>query len=259
MKRLFVVTHPEATHHVDGLVGGWFDSALTERGLRDAGRIAETLRSDFGLGSADSADAGSSPSDRGGADGSGGTGGASGTIAEAGLRIVSSDLLRTRQTAEVIADALGVPVELDAGLREKSYGAAERRLQSWLDERFITPPAVGERMDHDEGIEGAETKLEWFTRVYASMDRLVNGTADDTDDAAGQATPGGVDDLVIVTHGGTATPVIASWMRIPLSACAYAAFRVRSGSISLLTEDDRFHNRSLTVLGHLPDSQRRRR
>ena len=232
MKRLFVVTHPEATHHVDGLVGGWFDSALTERGLRDAGRIAETLRSDFGLGSVDGAGDGARPS--------------------AGVRIVSSDLLRTRQTAEVIADALGVPVELERGLREKSYGVAEGRPQSWLDERFITPPSVGERMDHDEGIEGAETKLEWFTRVYASMERLVNGTADDTDDAAGQAAPGGVDDLVIVTHGGSATPVIASWMRIPLTACAYAAFRVRSGSISLLTEDDHFHNRSLTVLGQLP-------
>ena len=243
MKRLFVVTHPEATHHVDGLVGGWFDSALTERGLRDAGRIAETLRSDFGLGSADSADAGSSPRDRGGADGSGGTGGASGTIAEAGLRIVSSDLLRTRQTAEVIAEALGVPVELDAGLREKSYGAAERRLQSWLDERFITPPAVGERMDHDEGIEGAETKLEWFTRVYAAMERLEESSA---------AAAEGSLDLVIVTHGGSATPVIASWMRIPLTACAYAAFRVGSGSITVLTEDDHFHNRSLTVLGQLP-------
>lgn len=223
MKRLFVVTHPEATHHVDGLVGGWFDSALTERGLRDAGRIAETLRSDFGLGSVDGAGDGARPS--------------------AGVRIVSSDLLRTRQTAEVIAEALGVPVELERGLREKSYGVAEGRPQSWLDERFITPPPDGERMDHDEGIDGSETKLEWFTRVYAAMERLEESTAAAAEDSL---------DLVIVTHGGTATPVIASWMRIPLTACAYAAFRVGSGSITVLTEDDHFHNRSLTVLGQLP-------
>ena len=223
MKRLFVVTHPEATHHVDGLVGGWFDSALTERGLRDAGRIAETLRSDFGLGSVDGAGDGARPS--------------------AGVRIVSSDLLRTRQTAEVIAEALGVPVELERGLREKSYGVAEGRPQSWLDERFITPPPDGERMDHDEGIDGSETKLEWFTRVYAAMERLEESTAAAAEDSL---------DLVIVTHGGSATPVIASWMRIPLTACAYAAFRVGSGSITVLTEDDHFHNRSLTVLGQLP-------
>ena len=28
VKCLFVVTHPEATHHVEGLVGGWHDSTL---------------------------------------------------------------------------------------------------------------------------------------------------------------------------------------------------------------------------------------
>ncbi len=223
MKRLFVVTHPEATHHVDGLVGGWFDSALTERGLHAAERIAKSLQSDFGLGSVDGAGDGARPS--------------------AGVRIVSSDLLRTRQTAEVIADALGVPVELERGLREKSYGVAEGRPQSWLDERFITPPSVGERMDHDEGIDGSETKLEWFTRVYAAMERLEESTAAAAEDSL---------DLVIVTHGGSATPVIASWMRIPLTACACAAFRVGSGSITVLTEDDHFYNRSLTVLGQLP-------
>ena len=205
MKRLFVVTHPEATHHVDGLVGGWFGSALTERGLHAAERIAKSLQSDFGLGSVDGAGDGARPS--------------------AGVRIVSSDLLRTRQTAEVIADALGVPVELERGLREKSYGVAEGRPQSWLDERFITPPSVGERMDHDEGIDGSETKLEWFTRVYAAMERLEESTAAAAEDSL---------DLVIVTHGGSATPVIASWMRIPLTACAYVAFRVGSGSITVL-------------------------
>ncbi|HIW91182.1 MAG TPA: histidine phosphatase family protein [Candidatus Corynebacterium avicola] len=216
------MTHPEATHHVDGQVGDWFDSALTERGLSDATRIAKSLREDLGVGAGDG-------------DGQG-----------TGVRIISSDLLRIRQTAEVTSDALGVPVELETGLREKSYGVVEGRPQSRLDERFITPPAVGERMDHDEGIEGAETKLEWFTRVYAAMNRF-----EEAENTANTAS-----DLVIVTHGGTATPVIASWMRIPLEACDYAAFRVSSGSISVLTEDDHFHNRSLTVLGLLPGRYR---
>ena len=43
MPSLYVVTHPEATHHVDGLVGGWFDSDLTGHGRAHAGRIAEAL------------------------------------------------------------------------------------------------------------------------------------------------------------------------------------------------------------------------
>ena len=46
----------------------------------------------------------------------------------AGRRIAavhSSDLLRAHRTAEVIGTALGLPVHLDPGLREQSYGTLE--------------------------------------------------------------------------------------------------------------------------------------
>ncbi|MFV8247192.1 histidine phosphatase family protein [Mycolicibacterium peregrinum] len=43
-RKLYVVTHPEAGHHVEGLVGGWYDSDLTAKGLRDAHSVAEALR-----------------------------------------------------------------------------------------------------------------------------------------------------------------------------------------------------------------------
>jgi probable phosphoglycerate mutase len=39
----------------------------------------------------------------------------------------SSDLLRARQTAATVGAALGLPVHLDAGLREQSYGDLEGR------------------------------------------------------------------------------------------------------------------------------------
>ena len=38
--RVVIVSHTEATHHVDGLVGGWFDSELTMRGREHARRVA---------------------------------------------------------------------------------------------------------------------------------------------------------------------------------------------------------------------------
>lgn len=48
MRSIYVVTHPEATHHVDGLVGGWYDSELTDRGVRQAGAIADVLADRLG-------------------------------------------------------------------------------------------------------------------------------------------------------------------------------------------------------------------
>ncbi len=29
MRRIYVITHPEATHHVENRVGGWYDSDLS--------------------------------------------------------------------------------------------------------------------------------------------------------------------------------------------------------------------------------------
>ncbi|HIY64887.1 MAG TPA: histidine phosphatase family protein [Candidatus Agrococcus pullicola] len=202
MQHVLVVTHPEATHHVDGLVGGWFDGPLTERGLYEAGQIAKRIRHVV-------------PHD-------------------AESRIVASDLLRTRQTADAIGAELDAHPMFDAGLREKSYGDAEGRPQRWLSERFIHPPRIGDRLHHDEGIDNGETKLEWIERVYAAVETV-------------EETP--ADFRIIVTHAGTANWVIAAWMRIPVQGCSYAAFNIPSGSITMLREDDVFHNRTLVDLG----------
>ena len=201
MRSVHVVTHPEATHHVERRVGGWHDSELTPTGLETAGAIAGSLRARIAAGS--------------------------------DVEIHASDLLRTRQTAQAIGDVLHVPVSLDSDLREKSYGQAEGRPQAWLDERFVPPPVVGERMRHDEGLPGAETKWDAASRVYAAMDRILARE---------------VEHQVIVTHGFAATFAIAAWIRMPLEAAGYVSFGVSSGSITELREDDFFHNRTIVRL-----------
>lgn len=201
MRRLYVVTHPEATHHVEGRVGGWFDSRLTARGHTHAAAIASRLRELI--------------------------------PASATVELYSSDLRRAVETATPIARRFGVAAALVPGLREKSYGVAGGRPQSWLDARFVPPPATGERLDHDEGIEGAETKLAWVTRVYRAVDRIRSGAAEQQ---------------VAVTHGGSLSWVVGAWIGLPAEACAYASFRASAGSITVLQEDDRFHNRTLHTL-----------
>ncbi|WP_434739482.1 histidine phosphatase family protein [Micromonospora sp. SH-82] len=201
MRELYVVTHPEATHHVDGLVGGWYDSDLTDRGAAHAERIAAAL---------------------------------AGRLSEAGVvDVFSSDLLRARRTAEILGQRLGVGVVLDPDLREKSYGEAGGRPQAWLDERFVPPPAVGERMRHDEGIPGAETKWELAVRTYAAVHRILRS------EAVHQ---------VVVTHGGTATFVLAAWIGMPVDAAGSVGCRFTPGGITVLREDDHFHNRWIVRL-----------
>jgi probable phosphoglycerate mutase len=207
MRELFLVTHPEATHHVEGRVGGWHDSALTPRGLAHADRIASALA----------------------------------VRVPAGTPILTSDLRRTRQTADAIAARVGGRPVAMPELREKSYGEGEGQPDAWFRERFIPPPAHGERMHHDEGLAGAETKAEWVARVYRGMDAVMADPAPHR---------------VIVTHGGSGTFVVARWIGMPLTALDVVAFRLPAGSITHLVEDDVFHNRAVATLGetaHLVD------
>lgn len=207
MREVFVITHPEATHHIEGRVGGWFDSDLTDRGRRHAHNIAAALSSRV----------------------------------PRGARIYSSDLRRTRQTAAPIAVTLGSDVRMLTELREKSYGAGEGQTQEWFRQRFVPPPAEGERMDHDEGLADAETKASWVRRIYAGMDTVMVDPAPTK---------------VVVTHGGSATFVIAHWLGVPLTALDVISFRLDPGSITHLREDDCFHNHSVMTLNethHLLD------
>jgi len=201
VRTVLVVVHPEATHHVEGIVGGWYDSDLTAVGLRDAESAAVAVRNAI-------------PGD-------------------AQVDVVSSDLIRCRRTAEAIATPLGVTPSFDRRLREKSYGIAGGRPQSWLDRRFVPPPPTGERMHHDEGVDGAETKAAFAERVYAAVDDVLSRP---------------VQWQVIVTHGFALTYVVAAWIGMPVEALGYVAFRAGPGSITTLHEDDHFHNRSVVTL-----------
>jgi probable phosphoglycerate mutase len=139
MKDIYVIVHTESIHHVEGKVGGWFDTGLTDRGRAQARATAARL--------ADLLD--SEPA-----------------------AITSSDLLRAKETAEAIAAQLECPLKLTPDLRELSYGIAEGQPQSWLDERFEVAPDYN-RLDH-RSVEGAETKREFLTRIYHAVDDVVS-------------------------------------------------------------------------------------
>jgi len=140
---VYVVTHTEATHHVERRVGGWYDSELTPWGRRQAESVAAELRARL----------------------------------TATPRVFSSDLKRALQTAAPIAEAFAAGASSDPDLREASCGVAEGKPGSWLDERIALPPRDGNRLDH-RICEGAETRREVATRVYRFVDRLFQATAD---------------------------------------------------------------------------------
>lgn len=201
VRTVHVVVHPEATHHVDRLVGGWYDSDLTPAGVRDAAAIARALRRTVPR--------------------------------EVTPELFTSDLVRARRTANAIAETFDIVATADRRLREKSYGVADGRPQQWLDSRFRPPPAVGDRMSHNEGVAGAETKMTFAMRIYAVMDEILVRPCQHQ---------------VIVTHGFALTFVLAAWVGMPLASLDYMNVKAAPASITTLREDDFFHNRQLVEL-----------
>lgn len=200
MQTLYVVTHPQSVHHVEGRVGGWYDTPLTDLGRRQAEAIANRL--------ADLC-AGQSPS------------------------LVSSDLLRCHETAEIIGRHLSLAPSLTPNLREMSCGVAEGQPQAWLSARRLPVPEEG-GLDDTGGIEGAETRRQTGTRIYRAMDEILAEQADCH---------------IIVTHAFALTFVIAWWIGMPIESLGRVNFPVSSGSITHLTEHSFWKSRAVATLG----------
>ena len=131
-RTLFLVRHGQCTYNVDGRVPGQANPPLTVLGLQQATDAAARLR-------------------------------------DSGARwVISSDLDRAVGTAEVIADALGLPVETDHDLREQDAGDLEGR--SYRDLKALdTPPGVHL---HDVRWGGGESVSAVHARVRRFVERL---------------------------------------------------------------------------------------
>lgn len=83
-------------------------------------------------------------------------------------RIISSDLERAEETARVVADELGLPLELDAALREQAAGALEGRLARDLEAQ---EPPDGVHL-HDVRWGGGESVADVHARLTAWWEQL---------------------------------------------------------------------------------------
>jgi broad specificity phosphatase PhoE len=157
---LFLVRHGETDWNALGRWQGHTDIALNERGREQARVVAERLRH----------------------------------VALAG--IVSSDLSRARETAQVVGTMLAVKVAFfDAALRERAFGPFEGLTR---DECARQHPAEWRawRQDH-VAPEGAEDRPTLAARVATGLRRAAEEVAGA--DAA----------VLVVTHGGALRAAVA--------------------------------------------------
>lgn len=148
---IHLVRHGETDWNVERRLQGWTDIPLNATGLRQAHAAALMLAGrDIGA-------------------------------------VISSDLSRARDTAELIAVEAGVEVVTDPALRERNYGVAEGQLNSELEMQF--EGGLGERWaDPDFSFAGGETRRDVYLRLGAFLTELLASPLPQ--------------ETVLVSHGG---------------------------------------------------------
>ena len=163
---IILVRHGEATHHTQRLTGGWTDSDLTEAGRGQLRALADKLAHDFN-GKRDK------------------------------FRILTSDLKRAVESAEIIAAKLGMAdcVERHEFLREKNNGRAAGMTEAEA-KAIYRPAATLKELNH-RNYPGGETRKEFY-------DRCVEGIRACADMEK--------ENLIIVAHKGTIQNIIFYWL-----------------------------------------------
>jgi broad specificity phosphatase PhoE len=119
--------------------------------------------------------------------------------------VYSSDLLRAHETALIVAGRLGLPVEVDAGLREVDVGDWAGR--SLTEIETADPEAYRRWQQGQKAWNGGESYEEMGERVVAAVLRLAGRHPGET--------------VLIVTHGGSIRAC-----RATAAGLDYAASRV---------------------------------
>ena len=118
MKTIITIQHTQSVHHTNGMVGSWTDWELSELGVSQAKNIGEKLKAE---------------------------------LAGREFVIYSSDLLRAKQTAEIVGSYLGLTPLLRSELRERNLGKCCGKSQPGTARKSL--------LRHQGGLEGLHQRL----------------------------------------------------------------------------------------------------
>jgi probable phosphoglycerate mutase len=204
---ILLIRHGEADHHVQSLTGGWTDSALTEKGRNQFRKLADVLAREF-----------------------------------AGHKapvIYTSDLLRCRSGAEILAAALGVKtIKPCSFLREKNNGRAAG-LSNQEARKFYHAPVTGRELDH-VNYDGGETRRQFYERTVAGLGPLLREE----------------DPVLVVAHKGTIQNILFYWLGLDIEEVArkQISFDIRPGSLTMIGVN-KWEERTIFLLNDLSCQQ----
>lgn len=133
--------------------------------------------------------------------------------------LISSDMIRARETAEIMDARLGLGVRIVPELRELSFGDMEGLTDAEIGERFAEFKLRQEPMDLDLRYPGGESISGLLERIVPAVRAIV------------ATSPG---DVAITTHGVVIRALVSHVVRAPLPRWRLVASGLENGSITEL-------------------------
>jgi glucosyl-3-phosphoglycerate phosphatase len=172
LRRLILLRHGQTDYNVDGRMQGHIDSCLTDAGHEQAAEAAPVLAS------------------------------------LAPDRLVSSDLRRAVDTAEVVGAACGLPVKFDPRLRETHLGLWQGHTVAEIERDY--PGAIAAwRSDPAWAPPEGESRIDVVARSRPVVDEL---------DAEFADSDGVSETVLLVAHGGLIAGLVTGLLELPPSA-----------------------------------------
>ncbi len=180
--RILAIRHGETAWNVDTRLQGQIDIPLNDNGRWQAQRLSQALADE--------------PVDA----------------------IYTSDLLRAHETANHLAEMLGLLARPDPGLRERAFGCFEGFTQTEIESKWPDAARRWRSREPDFGPDGGERLTEFYARCVNTAERLAQ-------EHTGQT-------IVLVAHGGVLDCLYRAAARIDLQAPR--TWKVANASINRL-------------------------
>ncbi len=153
--------------------------------------------------------------------------------------LYSSDLIRARQTAEIINQELELPLQIRGAIREISFGELEGKSDEYNDTYFREFKEEQLKLLEDIPYPGGENGTSVYERAMPVIEELVHS---------------GNKNIAVVTHGGTIRALLAALFGKTQAKRFLFAVSLENTSITQLVyrpELDRFYLERFNDYAHL--------
>lgn len=185
MKNIITIQHTQSIHHTNGMIGSWTDWDLSELGIEQAERIGKNLSKEL-----------------------------SGTS----YKMLSSDLLRAKHTAEIVAKHLNIDFSTTEILRERNLGEAVGKSREWA----LANTIAWEKTVDDRAFRNAESRRDTWNRLIPFLNDIVASKDEN---------------FIIVSHGDTLSLFNALWIGLTVEMLNTCDLFGMAAGVSFLHEN----------------------